>query len=74
MKPDYLNCYEVIRIKRQFTEHYEMKDLGELNYYLGMKITGSEENIKLDQSGCVREILEMCLVGKHSASYHEIGI
>ena len=26
---------EVERIKRQFTEHYEMKDLGELNYYLG---------------------------------------
>ena len=35
-----------------------MKDLGELNYYLGMKITRSEECIKLDQSGCVREILE----------------
>ena len=30
---------EVERIKQQFTEHYEMKDLGELNYYLGMKIT-----------------------------------
>ena len=49
---------EVERIKRQFTEHYEMKDLGELNYYLGMKITRSEEYIKLDQSGYVREILE----------------
>ena len=51
---------EVERIKQQFTEHYDMKDLGELNYYLGMKITRSEEYvyIKLDQSGCVREILE----------------
>ena len=29
-----------------------------LNYYLGMKITRSEEYIKLDQSGYVREILE----------------
>ena len=35
-----------------------MKDLGELNYYLVMKITKSEEFIKLDQSGYVREILE----------------
>ena len=35
-----------------------MKDLGELNYYLGMKITRSEKYIKLDQSGYVREILE----------------
>ena len=49
---------EVERIKRQFTEHYKMKDLGELNYYLRMKITRSEEYIKLDQSGYVREILE----------------
>ena len=35
-----------------------MKDLGELNYYLGMKITRTEESIKLDQSGYVRDILE----------------
>jgi hypothetical protein len=49
---------EVDRIKRKFTEHYEMKDLGELNYYLGMKITRSEESIKLDQSGYTREILD----------------
>ena len=48
---------KVERNKRQFAEHYEMKDLDELNYYLGMKITRSEENIKLDQ-GYVREILE----------------
>ena len=26
---------EVERIKQQFTEHYEMNDLGELKYYLG---------------------------------------
>ena len=64
-----------------------MKDFGELNYYLGMKITRSEEYIKLDQSGYVREILEkyshlltspssttMCSVGKNPASDHEIGI
>ena len=35
-----------------------MKVFGELNYYLGMKITRSEEYIKLDQSGYDREILE----------------
>ena len=39
-----------------------MKDLGELNYYLGMKITRSEEYIKLDQSGYVREILEKTVI------------
>ncbi len=28
---------------------YEMKDLGELNYYLGMKVTRTAEYLKLDQ-------------------------
>jgi hypothetical protein len=52
------NLKEVERIKRQFTERYEMKDLGELNFYLGMKITRTDKFIKLDQSGYIREILE----------------
>ena len=49
---------EVKRIKQQFTNHFEMKDMGELNYYLGMKITRTDDFIKLDQAGYVREILE----------------
>ncbi len=32
--------------------------MGELNYYLGMKITRTDDFIKLDQAGYVREILE----------------
>jgi hypothetical protein len=52
------NLEEVENIKRQFTKRYEMKDLGELNYYLGMKITRTQNAIKLDQSGYVRDILE----------------
>jgi hypothetical protein len=39
---------EVKRIKQQFTDHFEMKDMGELNYYLGMKITRTDDFIKLD--------------------------
>ncbi len=49
---------EVKRIKQQFTDHFEMKDMGELNYYLGMNITRTDDFIKLDQAGYVREILE----------------
>ena len=30
---------KIADIKSEFTSHYEMKDLGELNYYLGMKVT-----------------------------------
>jgi len=52
------NLEEVKRIKQQFTNHFEMKDMGELNYYLGMKITRTNDFIKLDQAGYVREILE----------------
>ena len=67
------NLTEVERIKKQFTERYEMKDLGELNYYLGMKITRSKEFIKLDQSGYVREILEKysyLLRGQETKTYN----
>ena len=52
------NLSEVKRIKQQFTDQFEMKDMGELNYYLGMKITRTNDFIKLDQAGYVREILE----------------
>ena len=67
------NLVEVENIKRQFTERYEMKDLGELNYYLGMKITRTEESIKLDQSGYIREIVEKygyLLSGKEGRTYN----
>ena len=30
---------KIEQIKAEFTSRYEMKDLGELNYYLGMKVT-----------------------------------
>ncbi len=46
------------RIKQQFTDHFEMKNMGDLNYSLGMKITRIDDFIKLDQAGYVREILE----------------
>ena len=49
---------EVARIKQQFTDRFEMKDMGELNYYLGMKITRSDDYIKLDQAGYLRDVLE----------------
>ena len=64
---------EVERIKNQFTERYEMKDLGELNFYLGMKITRTSEFIKLDQNAYISEILEKydyLLRGYESRTYN----
>ena len=39
---------KIAEIKSEFTQRYEMKDLGELNYYLGMKVTRTADYIQLD--------------------------
>ena len=48
---------KIAEIKAEFTARYEMKDLGELNHYLGMKITRTEEYIQLDQHRYTLDIL-----------------
>ena len=48
---------KIEKIKKEFTMRYEMKDLGELNYYLGMKITRTAEYIQLDQHRYTLDIL-----------------
>ena len=39
------------------SSHFDMKDLGEANYILGMKITKTCDGIFLDQSHYVEKIL-----------------
>jgi hypothetical protein len=48
---------KIDQIKSEFTQRYEMKDLGELNYYLGMKVTRTAEYIQLDQHRYTLDIL-----------------
>ena len=48
---------KIEEIKHEFTTRYEMKDLGELNYYLGMKVTRTAEYTKLDQHRYCLDIL-----------------
>ena len=36
---------KIAQIKSEFTQRYEMKDLDELNYYLGMKVTRTADYI-----------------------------
>ena len=43
--------------KKKFTKSFDIKDLGEFNHYLGMKITRSYESIKIDQSTYVRDVI-----------------
>jgi hypothetical protein len=49
---------KIEQIKTEFTQRYEMKDLGELNYYLGMKVTRTEDYIQLDQYRYTLDILK----------------
>ena len=51
------NPSKIAEIKAEFTKRYEMKDLGELNYYLGMKVTRTDEYIQLDQHRYTLDIL-----------------
>ena len=48
---------KIAEIKAEFTKRCEMKDLGELNYYLGMKVTRTDDYIQLDQHRYTLDIL-----------------
>ena len=46
-------------LKAQLNEEYEMKDLGELKYFLGIQVhRDREQKIHISQSGYIRTILE----------------
>ncbi len=51
-------CLKLENILHTDWNKYEMIDLGELNHYLGMKITRTDEyNIKADQTQYVKDII-----------------
>ena len=52
------NLVEIETIKQEFTMRYEMKDLGELEFYLSMKITRTKECITVDQERYTRDTLQ----------------
>ena len=52
------NASELItEIKNQLSQEFEMKDLGELHYYLGLKVWREAGKTMVTQSKYVREIL-----------------
>jgi hypothetical protein len=57
------------KIKQECTMPYEMKDLGELNFYLGMKATRTAEYVKLDQHRYCRRIALFVNQYKTNISY-----
>ena len=48
----------IVETKNMLSSHFDMKDLGEANYILGMKITKTCDGIFLDQSHYVEKILK----------------
>ena len=51
------NLVEIEKIKKEFTTRYEMKDLGDLEFYLGMRVTSTADYIAVDQK---RDTLSTC--------------
>ena len=52
------NVTSLNNLKKLFTESFDIKDLGEVNHYLGMKITRSNEGIKIDQTTYAMDIVK----------------
>jgi len=60
-------------LKKQFTGQYDMKDLGQVNHYLGMRVTRTSESIKIDQEAYADDILrrfENLLQGTQNKSFN----
>ena len=50
------NMHVINEMKNMLKSHFDMKDLGEANFILGMKITKACDGIYLDQSHYVEKI------------------
>jgi hypothetical protein len=62
---------KLIRVKEIFNKSYTMKDLGELSWYLGIKVEWSENKKEcfLSQSSMIKEILEEHHMGDCNRKY-----
>ena len=50
------NLHFISETKNMLNNHFDMKDLGEVNFILGIKITKTNDGIFLDQSHYVEKI------------------
>ena len=48
---------QIAWVKQQLSKEFEMKDLGELKHFLGMRITRTNGRTSIDQNGYIRQIL-----------------
>ena len=52
------NLAEIEKIKKIFTARYEMKDLGDLEFYLGVRVTRTADYIAVDQERYTLDVLK----------------
>jgi Reverse transcriptase (RNA-dependent DNA polymerase) len=53
------NGLDIANVKAQLSHEFEMKDLGQLEHFLGMRISRHQNgNIAIDQNGYIRQILK----------------
>ena len=52
------NLDNIHNLKKQFTESFDIKNLGELNHYLDLKIIRSHKSIKIDNSTYARKVVK----------------
>ena len=52
-----ISMEDINYLKSQFVDEFDMKDLGEANFILGMKITKTSDGIFLDQQHYIEKIL-----------------
>ena len=66
------NLAEIREIKKEFTTRYEIKDLGDLEFYLGMCVTITADYIAVDQERYTLDVLkkyENLLQGLENKNY-----
>ena len=60
---------EISRLKKNLSKEFEVKDLGQLRYFLGIEIARSPKGIVLSQRKYVLDLLnETCMLGSRPVS------
>lgn len=60
--------------KKQMSSRFEMTDLGELSYYLGIEVQQGNGFIELKQAGYARKVLEKASMASCNASKYPMDL
>jgi hypothetical protein len=52
------NLEKIFQFKRQMEDKFEMSDLGQFSYYLGLEVIQGNDGIKIKQSSYAKKILQ----------------